>query len=114
MVQEMGNFLSAAPLLGAELRRLCTANLLPGQPKGLNAPACLWSVSPPGNIGPNFSCRFSSAAALHRKPSAQLEAGLQQRFPRVSERRSPRSLLFEHDTLILAGAFALLQHDSRI
>lgn len=77
MVQEMGNFLSAAPPLGAELRRLCTANLLPGQPKGLNAPACLRSLSPPGNIRPNFSCRFSTTAVLRRKPSAQLEAGLQ-------------------------------------
>lgn len=111
MVQEMDHFLSAAPPLGAELRRLCAANLLPGQPKGLSAPAGPRSVSPPGNIRPNFSCRFSTTAALRRKPSAQLEAAFQSRFPRVSERRSP---LFEHDTLILAGAFALLQHESRI
>lgn len=114
MVQETGHFQSAAPPLGAALRRLRAADLLPGQPKASNAPACLRSGGPPGNIRPNFSCRSSTTPALRRKPSAQLEAGLQERFPRVSERRSPRSPLLEHDTLMLAGALALLQHDSRI
>lgn len=77
MAHEMCNFLSAPPLLGTELSRLCTANRLSREQKSFNAPACLWSAIPPLNIRPNFFCHFSTIAALRRKPSAQLETGLQ-------------------------------------
>lgn len=61
------NFLSAPPMLGAELSRLCTANLLSGQRKGFNTPACLWSAIPPLNTRPDFFCHFSTMAALRKK-----------------------------------------------
>lgn len=116
MVQEMDNFLSAAPLLGAELRCLSAQpTCFSGQRKGFKSagvPVVCQSASKYQTKFLLSSLKNGGAAQKNHLPSwKQVYSNVFLGFPKVGPRAA---LFFEHDILILAGAFALLQHDSRI